>query len=147
MPNGVLSCLNRNKREPICIVANGRPVDMQKCITYEHLTLNRKTESQGLAQVEFGLPGDTGSLLVNRFGEFCGLYYGNATLWIGLGGEDARNSTAGLAMSIEKVKRRISIPTWVHRAFSCLVLRNAGDVALIQVNTCSCTHTTNSPGA
>lgn len=46
---------------------------MQKSITYEHLILNRKTEVEELTQVEFGLSGDSGSLLVNRFGQKCNI--------------------------------------------------------------------------
>lgn len=38
----------------------------------EYLVLDRKTQGNDLTQVEFGLHGDPGSLVINRFYEVCG---------------------------------------------------------------------------
>lgn len=85
---------------------HGNKVDMQSRVTMEYLILNRKTEGEGLTQVEFGLHGDSGSLLVDRFGQVYGLYYGNATSWVGGGSfplicRTAR-TTSDLVKGIEK---------------------------------------------
>lgn len=96
--NGVLACCNWGK-DPIRYDEHGNKVDMKSRVTMEYVILNRKTQGQNLTQVEFGLHGDSGSFVINRFGEVCGLYYGNATSWVGPGGEEVANSSAGLAMT------------------------------------------------
>lgn len=58
------------------------------------------------------MPGVSGSLLINRFGEVCGLYYGNATSWVGPEGEEILNSTAGFAMSMTGLVHGIETRVW-----------------------------------
>lgn len=98
--NGVLACCNWAGKEAIRFDETGQMVDMKSRVTMEYLLLNRKTQGNDLTQVEFGLHGDPGSFVINRFGEVCGLYYGNATSWVGPGGEEVPHSSAGLAMTI-----------------------------------------------
>lgn len=105
--NGVLACCNWADKEAIRFDGTGQRVDMKTRVTMEYLILNHKTQGDNLTQVEFGLHGDSGSLVINRFGEVCGLYYGNATSWVGPGGEEVPNSSAGLAMTIPDLAKGV----------------------------------------
>lgn len=52
-------------------------------------------------EFEFGLPGDSGSFLINNHGKVCRLYYANtSTNWVGPEGVEVWNCSGGLAMSI-----------------------------------------------
>jgi len=104
--NGVRACLNWV--DVIRYDFNGEPIKMSKWTTEEHLILNRRTRGE-FTQMEFGLPGDSGSLLINRFGKICGLYYGTATSWLGPNGMEVVNSNAGLAMTMADVIEGINL--------------------------------------
>ena len=105
--NGVLACCNWAGKDTIRYDERGNKVDMQSRVTMEYLILNRKTEGEGLTQVEFALHGDSGSLLIDRFGQVSGLYYGNAASWVGPGGEEVSHSSAGLAMTTSDLVKGI----------------------------------------
>lgn len=63
--------------------------------------MNHRTEGMKRGeQEEFGEDGDSGSLIINAEGKVCGLYYGNATSWMGPGAGEVLHGSAGLVISM-----------------------------------------------
>lgn len=72
----------------------------------EYLVLDRKTQGNDLTQVEFGLHGDPGSLVINRFYEVCGPQRGKTTSCVGPGGEGIPKKTRlSLAMTTPEISK------------------------------------------
>lgn len=82
---------------------NGNLILISRGVTKENTILNRKTANGKIVQGEFGIRGDSGSLLIDKDGNVCGLYYGKATSWVGPDGEEERLPSASLAMTIPEV--------------------------------------------
>ena len=76
--NGVRVCCSWQEEEETRYDGNGETVNIRQKITFEHIILNRKTEGSEFCQVKFGLPGDSGSILIDRYDQACGLCYVNA---------------------------------------------------------------------
>lgn len=55
-------------------------------------------------RIRLAWPGYSGSILIDCFGHICGLYYANATSWIGAEGEEIQNSTASLGMTMADIR-------------------------------------------
>jgi hypothetical protein len=94
--NGTLAYVNwaQNERERYNEKGNALPIT--RGVTTEYVII-------GHAQAEFGLPGNSGSMLLNDRGEVCGLLYGEVTGYCGPPGMERCYSNAGLASSIKLV--------------------------------------------
>lgn len=108
--NGVMACCNWNEDGVARYgLDGGLIVDAKSKITLEYVILNRETvgEAESIVQEGFGQRGDLGSLLFDRHGQTCGLYYGNAMLWVGPGAVGGLKMNAGLVTSMTDLKRGI----------------------------------------
>ena len=125
--NGTLEPANR-RLMPVSITAPSRVATrMAKTITAitsigiyklrggttdEYISLTRRRGAmEEMVQRDFGLPGDSGSFLINRQGRVCGLYYANSTNWVGPDGVEVWHCNGGLAMSIPEACREIEWKT------------------------------------
>lgn len=100
--NGVHVCMNWTANDMIRYDLSGSAVTMEHSETEEHLIIAQTEQSMPMSQM-FGLPGDSGSLLLDQHGTICGLYYGNVTRWAEADGWVKGN--AGLAMSMDDVEK------------------------------------------
>lgn len=106
--NGVMACCNWSNADDgdgsvTRYNMNGHSVtDTRSKTTLEYTILNRRISGQfnDFTQNSFGLRDDSGSLLINRYGQVCALYYGNAMSWVGLRALGNMKTNAGLAMSM-----------------------------------------------
>lgn len=67
------------RKIPFIMIEHGSKVDMKSRVTMEYVILNQKTQGEDLTQVKFGLHSNSRSLVIDRFGNVSGLYYGNAS--------------------------------------------------------------------
>lgn len=99
--NGTRVCLNWS--ESIRYNLEGKEVDMVGTVTEEHIIFNTPLAGGG----KFGLPGDSGSWLIDRSAQVCGLYYGNTSKWVAQELDNEQN--AGIAMSFPEVVKGIKM--------------------------------------
>ena len=110
--NGVVACCNWDGDDKNRYDRKGDLVRIGKGTTEEYLLLNkRRGAANETVQCEFGLPGDSGSWLINKQGKVCGLYYANSTNWVGPDGVEVWHCNGGLVMSMPDVCRGVEWKT------------------------------------
>ena len=107
--NGVAATCNWDGEDRNSSDEKGNLVLISRGVTKENIILNRRTANGGkVIQGDFGLRGDSGSLLVDKDGKICGLCYGKATSLVGPNGEEEWQPSAGLAMTIPEVVKGLN---------------------------------------
>lgn len=105
--NGVAATCNWDGDDRNRYDEHGNLIYITKGTTKERIVLNRRVSGTKTIQGEFDMPGDSGSLIINKDGEICGLYYGNATSLMGPDGKETSSPTAGLIMPMAELLKGI----------------------------------------
>ena len=104
-------------------ICNGIEVDVQregqirydetgKKAVLEHKSTRELIIVSVVAGKGFCIPGDSGSLIINQFGDVAGLMYGELNGWVGsLGGDQRSYQNAGLVTSMDEVLASIRAKT------------------------------------
>lgn len=106
--NGVAVTCNWDGEDQNRFGENGNLVRISKGVTKENIILSRRMVNGRVLQADFGIRGDSGSLLVDKDGNICGLYYGKATSWVGPDGEEEWQPSAGLVMTVPEVVKGLN---------------------------------------
>lgn len=105
--NGISTYCNWPEDTPIRYAGDGKEASIQNGITEEWVITSESRSGTGWTQGLFCLAGDSGSGIINRRGQICGLLYGSA--W-GLCG-NSPNQISGLCSTMSDIRRWIKEKT------------------------------------